>query len=90
MLVSPRVVFVSDATMGRRHARRRARHRASAAGAASATGAIIMPPTEIGAEAVVGAAAVVKADVAPRTVVAGVPARVLREVRDDELLEAWL
>ena len=49
-----------------------------------------MPPVEIGEEAVVGAAALVRADVPARTVVAGVPARVLREVRDDELLEAWL
>jgi serine acetyltransferase len=32
---------------------------------------------------------VVTAPVPPRMLVAGVPARVLREVRDDELLERW-
>ena len=37
----------------------------------------------------VGAAAMVRADVPPRTVVAGTPARPLRAVRDDELLESW-
>jgi acetyltransferase-like isoleucine patch superfamily enzyme len=42
---------------------------------------------EIGEEAIVGAGSVVTRDVAPRTVVVGSPARVLREVRDDELLD---
>jgi len=36
---------------------------------------------------VVGAGAVVTKDVPPRTVVVGSPARVLRQVPDDELLE---
>jgi acetyltransferase-like isoleucine patch superfamily enzyme len=55
----------------------------------SATGAIVLPPAEIGEEAVVGAASLVREDVPARTVVAGTPARALRRVRDDELLEAW-
>jgi len=38
---------------------------------------------------VVGGGAVVVDDVAPRKVVVGVPARELRDVRDDELLERW-
>ncbi|MEA2443333.1 MAG: hypothetical protein QOJ12_625, partial [Thermoleophilales bacterium] len=46
-------------------------------------------PVVIGAEAVVGAASLVRADVPARTVVAGNPARHLRDVRDDELLERW-
>jgi acetyltransferase-like isoleucine patch superfamily enzyme len=53
------------------------------------TAAIIFPGVEIGAEAVVGAASLVRKDVPARTVVAGSPASVLREVRDDELLERW-
>ena len=52
-------------------------------------GSTICPGVEIGAEAFVAAGAVVAADVAPRAVVAGVPARVLRQVPDEDLLERW-
>lgn len=48
-------------------------------------GAKVLGPITIGDEAVIGANAVVVADVAPRTVVGGVPARVLKreiDVRD--------
>jgi acetyltransferase-like isoleucine patch superfamily enzyme len=58
-------------------------------GARVGTGAIIFPPAEIGEEAVVGAAALVRHDVPARTDVVGSPAVPLRSVRDDELLEAW-
>lgn len=50
-------------------------------------GSTICPGIEVGEEAFVGAGAVVTKDVPPRTVVVGNPARVLREVPDDELLE---
>lgn len=46
-------------------------------------GAIILPGLTIGRGAIVGAGAVVTHDVAPYTVVAGVPARVLRTLRHD-------
>lgn len=45
------------------------------------TGAIIMPGVTVGEESVVGAGAVVTKDVPARTVVAGVPARKIREIR---------
>jgi UDP-2-acetamido-3-amino-2,3-dideoxy-glucuronate N-acetyltransferase len=89
VLVSPNVTFVGDSTMGRSDlevptggilVRRAAR---------IGTSAIIFPGVEIGAEAVVGAAAMVRSDVPERTVVAGTPARHLRAVRDDELIEGW-
>ena len=47
-------------------------------GAWLGAGAIVLPGVTIGEEAVIGAGAVVTRDVAPRTVVAGNPARVLR------------
>lgn len=45
-------------------------------------GAVILGPVTIGHHSVVGANAVVTKDVAPYSVVAGVPARVIREVKD--------
>jgi acetyltransferase-like isoleucine patch superfamily enzyme len=50
-------------------------------------GAVLCPGVDVGAEAFVAAGAVVTRDVAPRTVVAGVPARPVREVDQSELLE---
>jgi UDP-2-acetamido-3-amino-2,3-dideoxy-glucuronate N-acetyltransferase len=52
-------------------------------------GATICPGVEVGEEAFVAAGAVVTVDVAPRSVVMGVPARVVREVPDSELLQNW-
>lgn len=85
VLVSPRVTFLTDPTMGRTAdgplpgilVRRASR---------IGTGAILIAPLEIGEEAVVGAAAMVRDDVPARTVVAGSPARHLRAVREDELM----
>jgi acetyltransferase-like isoleucine patch superfamily enzyme len=51
--------------------------------------AVLVPGVEVGEEAFVAAGAVVTKDVAPRSLVAGVPARELRQVADDELLERW-
>jgi acetyltransferase-like isoleucine patch superfamily enzyme len=47
---------------------------------------VLCPGVEIGEEAFVGAGAVVVKDVPPRVVVVGIPARVLRDVPDEELL----
>jgi acetyltransferase-like isoleucine patch superfamily enzyme len=53
-------------------------------------GAILLPGVEIGEEAFVAAGAVVTSDVAPRKVVMGVPARMVRDVPDEDLLERWV
>ena len=53
-------------------------------------GVVLTPGVEIGEEAFIAAGAVVTRDVAPRDVVIGVPARVLRQVPDADLLENWL
>jgi UDP-3-O-[3-hydroxymyristoyl] glucosamine N-acyltransferase len=52
-------------------------------------GAVLVPGAEIGEEAFVAAGALVTRDVAPRAVVMGVPARVVREVGDEDLLPRW-
>ena len=50
---------------------------------------MLTPGIEIGEEAFVAAGAVVVRDVPARAVVMGVPARVVREVGDEDLLERW-
>jgi acetyltransferase-like isoleucine patch superfamily enzyme len=88
VFVAPRVVTTNDNYMGRteqRHAQRRGP--TIRRGARIGGGAVILPGVEIGAEAFVGAGAVVLRDVPPRAVVVGNPARRIREVPDEELLE---
>jgi len=52
-------------------------------------GAVLTPGVEVGEEAFVAAGAVVTRDVPARAVVMGVPARVVREVPDEQLIERW-
>ena len=52
-------------------------------GASIGAGAVILPGVEIGEQAMVGAGAVVTADVPARAVVVGNPARVVRRLDDD-------
>ena len=49
---------------------------------------MLLPGIEIGEEAFIGAGAVVTRDVQPRTLVVGSPARYLRNVPPEELLES--
>jgi acetyltransferase-like isoleucine patch superfamily enzyme len=52
-------------------------------------GVTLCPGVEVGEEAFVAAGAVVTRDVPDRAVVMGVPARVVREVAEADLLERW-
>jgi UDP-2-acetamido-3-amino-2,3-dideoxy-glucuronate N-acetyltransferase len=52
-------------------------------------GAVLVPGVEIGEEAFVAAGAVVTANVPARAFVMGVPARKVRQVADEDLLERW-
>jgi acetyltransferase-like isoleucine patch superfamily enzyme len=52
-------------------------------------GAVLLPGVEVGEEAFVAAGSVVTNDVPPRAVVMGAPARPVREVPDEDLLERF-
>jgi UDP-3-O-[3-hydroxymyristoyl] glucosamine N-acyltransferase len=52
-------------------------------------GVVLVPGVEIGEEAFVAAGALVTHDVRPRDVVLGVPARAIRRVGDEDLIENW-
>jgi acetyltransferase-like isoleucine patch superfamily enzyme len=52
-------------------------------------GVVLTPGVEIGAEAFLAAGAVVTRDVPPRGVAMGVPAKVVRQVGEEDLLERW-
>jgi acetyltransferase-like isoleucine patch superfamily enzyme len=88
VFIAPGVVTTNDNWMGRTEKRfGNVRGPTIRRGARVGGGAILCPGVEIGAEAFVGAGAVVTKDVPPRALVVGNPARVLREVPDEELLE---
>jgi acetyltransferase-like isoleucine patch superfamily enzyme len=87
VFVAPCVVTTNDNFMGRTEQRHDLMKGPTIRrGARVGGGAVLCPGVEIGEEAFVGAGAVVTKDVAPRTIVVGNPARVLREVPEEELL----
>ncbi len=87
VFVAPCVVTTNDDYMGRTEQRHELMKGPTIRRAARiGGGAVLCPGVEIGEEAFVGAGAVVTKDVAPRTLVVGNPARVLREVPEDQLL----
>jgi acetyltransferase-like isoleucine patch superfamily enzyme len=88
VFIAPCVVTTNDNYMGRTEKRfGQVKGPTIRRGARVGGGAILCPAIEIGAEAFVGAGAVVTKDVPPRALVVGNPARVLRDVPDEELLE---
>jgi acetyltransferase-like isoleucine patch superfamily enzyme len=88
VFIAPCVVTTNDNFMGRTERRKELmRGPTIRRGARVGGGAILCPAVEVGEEAFVGAGAVVTKNVPARKVVVGNPARVLRDVPDDELLE---
>jgi len=89
VFIAPCVVTTNDNWMGRTDKRTgNVKGPTIRRGARIGGGAVLCPQIEIGEEAFVGAGAVVTKDVPPRVVVVGNPARVLRDVPADELLDA--
>ena len=88
VFIAPCVVTTNDNFMGRTERRHELiKGPTIRRGARVGGGAILCPGVEIGEEAFVGAGAVVTKDVEARMLVVGSPARVLRAVAEDELLE---
>ena len=88
VFVAPCVVTTNDNFMGRTERRHELKKGPTIRrGARVGGGAVLCPGIEIGEEAFVGAGAVVTKDVPARKVVVGNPARVIRDVADDELLD---
>jgi acetyltransferase-like isoleucine patch superfamily enzyme len=87
VFIAPCVVTTNDNFMGRTERRKELMKGPTIRrGARVGGGAILCPGVEVGEESFVGAGAVVTKDVPPRKVVVGSPARVLRDVPDEELL----
>jgi acetyltransferase-like isoleucine patch superfamily enzyme len=89
VFVGPGACTTNDDTMSR-HGREYALRGATLRRACRVGGGTVLcPGVEVGEEAFVAAGAVVTRDVPSRAVVMGVPARVVREVGDADLLERW-
>jgi acetyltransferase-like isoleucine patch superfamily enzyme len=87
VFIAPRVVTTNDNFMGRTERRHElTKGPTIRRGARVGGGAILLPGVEIGEEAFVGAGALVTKDVPARKLVVGSPARVIRDVPEDELL----
>jgi acetyltransferase-like isoleucine patch superfamily enzyme len=88
VFIAPMVVTTNDNFMGRTTERfKKMRGATIRRGARVGGGVHILPGIEIGEEAFVATGAVVTRDVPARTLVMGVPAKPVRAVPEDELLE---
>lgn len=85
VFVAPGVLLTNDPTAGRRRAGQALEGAQLRRACRVGGGAVLLPGVEVGEEAFVGAGAVVTRDVPPRALVVGVPARVVRELADEEL-----
>lgn len=89
VFIAPMVVTTNDNFMGRTEERfRHLRGCTIRRGARIGGGAHILPGIEIAEEAFVATGSVVTKDVAPRTLVMGVPAKPVREVPREQLLDS--
>ena len=88
VFIAPCVITTNDNFMGRTEKRHELMKGPTIRrGARVGGGAVLLPGIEIGEEAFIGAGAVVVRDVEARALMVGNPARRLREVPEEELLE---
>ena len=89
VFVGPGVTTTNDDTMGRHDASYALAGPVLRRACRVGGGVVLCPGVEVGEEAFVAAGAVVTRDVPARAVAMGVPARVVRSVGDEDLLERW-
>ena len=89
VFVAPGVTLTNDDTMGRHGPDHELRGATLRRACRVGGGVVVVPGVEVGEEAFVAAGAVVTSDVPARAVVMGVPARQVREVPDEDLLERF-
>jgi UDP-3-O-[3-hydroxymyristoyl] glucosamine N-acyltransferase len=89
VFVGPGVCMTNDSTMGRHDASYPLRGPVLRRACRVGGGVVLTPGVEVGEEAFIAAGAVVTRDVAARAVVMGTPARGVRTVGDEDLVERW-
>lgn len=89
VFVAPGVTLTNDDTMGRHDSSHELRGATLRRACRVGGGAVLVPGVEVGEEAFVAAGAVVTRHVPARAVVMGVPARQVREVGEEDLLERF-
>lgn len=89
VFVGPGATTTNDNTMDRHGAETPLRGATLRRACRVGGGTVLTPGVEVGEEAFIAAGAVVTKDVPPRAVAIGVPARVVREVGEQDLLERW-
>nr|MDQ3371384.1 acetyltransferase [Actinomycetota bacterium] len=89
VFVGPCAMTTNDNTMARHPAGFELRGATLRRACRVGGGAVLLPGVEVGEEAFVAAGALVTRDVPSRAVAVGAPARVVREVSDDDLVEQW-
>jgi acetyltransferase-like isoleucine patch superfamily enzyme len=89
VFIGPCAMTTNDNTMARRPPDEPMRGATLRRACRIGGGAVLVPGVEIGEEAFVAAGAVVTNDVPARGFVMGVPARVVRQVPEEQLLERW-
>jgi acetyltransferase-like isoleucine patch superfamily enzyme len=89
VFIGPGASTTNDDTMGRHGPEHRNRGAILRRACRIGGSVVLVPGVEVGEEAYVAAGAVVTRDVPPRAVMMGVPARQVRDVGEEDLLELW-
>lgn len=89
VFIGPGVVTTNDDTMSRHGPETSLRGATLRRACRIGGGAVLTPNVEVGEEAFLAAGAVLTRDLPARAVAIGVPARVVREVGEQDLLERW-